>query len=316
MKILVTGSAGFIGYHASKYFLSQGHDVLGYDSINDYYDPKYKHARLEDLKGHARFRFEKGFLEDAASLKKVWAYYQPSHVVHLAAQAGVRYSLENPMAYISSNIVGFQNVVDLVREYEPTNFVYASSSSVYGKNTEVPFSETQKVDNPISLYAATKASNELVAKTYGNLYRQPNTGLRFFTVYGPFSRPDMAMFKFADLLRRREKLPLYNHGEMMRDFTYIDDIVQGLNAALFKPEVNQVYNLGRGRPESLMEMVRLLEGYLGVKADLNSLPMQPGDVPATHADIAKARECLGYDPKTTLADGVLRFADWYKATHF
>lgn len=315
MKVLVTGAAGFIGFHTSEFLLKQGHEVFGYDSVNDYYDPRYKNARLDVLRKYSNFKFERGLLEDIDLLKKAWRSFAPTHVIHLAAQAGVRFSLENPMAYINSNVVGFQNIIDLARAHTPENFVYASSSSVYGGNKELPFSEKQNINNPISLYAATKASNELVATTYGNLYGLPSTGLRFFTVYGPIARPDMAMFKFADLMRQGKKLPVYNHGEMRRDFTYVDDIVQGIVSCIVRPEMNQVYNLGKGHSENLMDMIRILEECLSIRAELELMPIQLGDVPATHADISKAVLNIGYQPKTSLAVGVPKFAEWYKQAH-
>ncbi len=312
MRILLTGAAGFIGFHTSRTLLERGSTVLGYDNINNYYDPAVKESRLEVLRSFDRFSFVRGNLEDNETLSSAWKKFNPDHVLHLAAQAGVRYSIENPMAYINSNIVGYQNIIDLVKKYRPNNFVYASSSSVYGGNKKLPFSEDQDVSNPISLYAASKIANELTAKCYGNLFEIPSTGLRFFTVYGPFSRPDMAMFKFAELMRKEQSIPVFNNGKMIRDFTYIEDIVAGISAALAKPEINQVYNLGKGRPNDLMEMIRLLENHLGIKAKMDMLPMQAGDVEATIADISKAHKNLGYEPKTDLAVGVAKFGSWYR----
>lgn len=312
MRVFITGVAGFIGFHVAQHLLANGHDVYGYDSINDYYDPAFKQARLRKLGAFDRFQFTQGMLEDAEDLRKAWDRFGPSHVLHLAAQAGVRYSLENPSAYISANIVGFQNVIEQARATRPENFVYASSSSVYGGNKELPFSEQQKIDNPVSLYAATKAANELVAKAYGNLFELPSTGLRFFTVYGPFSRPDMAMFKFAELMRQGQKIPVFNHGKMIRDFTYVDDIVSGVIASLAKRQIGKVYNLGKGAPMELSTMIKLLESNLGIKAELELLPMQLGDVHATTADISAAQADLGYAPRTDLATGIAQFASWYK----
>lgn len=313
MRILLTGAAGFIGFHTSKALLMQGHTLLGFDSINDYYDPSFKYARLEFLKSFDKFTFIKGNIEDSSALRAAWDKFQPDHVIHLAAQAGVRYSIENPMAYIKANIVGFQNMIELVRERKPLNFLYASSSSVYGGNKILPFSESQDVSNPVSLYAATKLSNELVAKSYGNLFHIPSTGFRFFTVYGPFSRPDMAMFKFAELMRDNKPIPVFNQGNMIRDFTFVEDIVSGLLSSLPRPDVGQVYNLGKGAKNDLLEMIRLLEENLGIKAKKEMLPMQAGDVEATIADISKARTNLGYEPKTDLVTGVKRFAEWYRS---
>ena len=257
MKVLVTGAAGFIGFHTSRRLLDAGHQVMGFDSVNDYYDPHFKDLRLAVLRDYKGFTFTKGLLEDHAALTAAWKYFSPTHVIHLAAQAGVRYSIENPMAYVNSNLIGFQNVIELVRHTKPAHFVYASSSSVYGGNKELPFSELQDVSNPISLYAATKLSNELVAKSYANLFSMPCTGLRFFTVYGPYGRPDMAMFKFADAMRAGRPLPVFNSGKMVRDFTYIDDIVSGILGALGRIEKGQIYNLGRGNRELLLDMIQI-----------------------------------------------------------
>jgi UDP-glucuronate 4-epimerase len=311
MRVLVTGAAGFIGFHTSRALLRRGETVVGYDNVNDYYDPAVKHARLEELSTFESFHFTRGDITDADALAAVWSDLAPTHVVHLAAQAGVRYSIENPMAYVRANLDGFQHVIELARAHRPENFVYASSSSVYGGNKEMPFSESQRVDNPISLYAATKASNELVARAYGNLYDLPTTGLRFFTAYGPFGRPDMAMYKFAELMLAGKPIPVFNHGEMIRDFTYVDDIVQGILAALEKPQRGAVYNLGRGDSMELMDMIQHLEQHLGVKAEVDMLPMQPGDVPATLADISKARLDLGYEPQTDTATGIGHFVRWF-----
>ncbi len=277
---------------------------MGYDSVNDYYDIYFKNIRLERLKEYSNFKFVKGHLEDKSLLESVYLEFEPSHVINLAAQAGVRYSIENPMAYIKSNIIGFQNIIELVRQTNPQNFLYASSSSVYGGNTEYPFSESQRVENPVSLYAATKLSNELVAKSYGNLYKIPNTGMRFFTVYGTFGRPDMAIFIFSKKMKEGQRLPVFNNGLMFRDFTYIEDIVSGILKALEKPDINQVYNFGRGRTEKLMDMITILSDAYGVKPALDLLPMQKGDVPQTSADISKAQKNLAYQPKVNLSEGL------------
>jgi UDP-glucuronate 4-epimerase len=313
VRIFVTGSAGFIGFHSSKELLRRGHSVFGYDNINNYYDPRFKIARLEELSKSSKFSFTKGNLADKTALKTAWDTAKPDMVLHLGAQAGVRYSIENPDAYVESNLVGFQNVIELARHAKVDNFVYASSSSVYGGNKTLPFSETQTVSNPISFYAATKLANELTAKAYWNLFQLPSAGLRFFTVYGPFGRPDMAMFKFAELMRAGKPIEIYNEGKMWRDFTYVDDIVSGVMAALEKPEPAEVYNLGRGEKVELMSMVELLETYLGIKADRRLLPMQMGDVEATLSDVSKAQKNLGYAPKVSLAEGMRSFCDWYKA---
>jgi UDP-glucuronate 4-epimerase len=295
MRVFVTGAAGFIGYHSSRKLLDAGHDVFGFDNLNDYYSPAFKHARLDILARYDRFSFARGDIGDEAALTKAWKGFMPDTVLHLAAQAGVRYSLENPRTYIHSNLVGFQNVIELARETRPNNLVYASSSSVYGGNERLPFRETDDVSKPISLYAASKISNELVARTYGHLFKLPTTGLRFFTVYGPYGRPDMALFKFAKAIRAGEPIDVYNNGKMVRDFTYI----------------GQVYNLGRGQQVDLLRMIEVLEERLGKKSTRHMLPMQAGDVEATLSDVSKARTELGYDPKVTIEEGVSRFVDWF-----
>lgn len=311
MRILVTGAAGFIGFHLARTLLDQGHDVLGYDNVNDYYDPLHKHARLKVLHAVSRFSFVRGNLEDAKTLEAAWVKWEPEIVVHLAAQAGVRYSMENPHAYIQSNIVGFQNVIELVRHRKPRNFLYASSSSVYGGNKKLPFSEDQDTRTPLSLYAATKMSNELVAKTYAHLYDLPSTGFRFFTVYGPYSRPDMALFKFSDLMRHGKPITVYNHGQMIRDFTFVDDIVSGLIKAIDRPVRGEVYNLGRGKQIVLLDAIKMLEEALGIKAIMEFAPIHAGDVEATIADVSKAARDFNYSPKVEFKDGVKIFAEWY-----
>lgn len=311
MRVLVTGAAGFIGYHSSRKLLDAGHEVFGFDNLNDYYSPAFKQARLDILRRYDRFLFARGDIGDEAALTKAWKSFQPDTVLHLAAQAGVRYSIENPKAYVHANLIGFQNVIELVRETHPNNFVYASSSSVYGGNERLPFRETDDVSKPISLYASTKIANELVARTYGHLFKVPTTGLRFFTVYGPYGRPDMALFKFAKAIRAGEPIDVYNNGRMVRDFTYVDDIVAGVMACLAKPQIGQVYNLGRGHQVDLLRMIEILEQRLGKKAIRRMLPMQAGDVEATLSDVSKARADLGYDPKVTIEEGVSRFVDWF-----
>jgi len=312
MRIFLTGAAGFIGFHTSTALLKEGHEVHGFDNLNDYYDPKYKIARLNVLNNYENFSFTKGDISKEQELKEAFKRFKPDHVLHLAAQAGVRYSIENPNAYIEANIIGFQNVVELVRAQKPKNFVYASSSSVYGGIKSLPFSEEMNVSSPVSLYAATKISNELVAKSYSHLYDIPSVGLRFFTVYGTYSRPDMAMYKFAELMFKGSKIPVFNSGNMDRDFTYIDDIVKGIISSLKKPESAQIYNFGRGSQMNLMEMISLLEKNLNIEAKKEMLPMQPGDVPATLSDISKARKNLGYNPTVDLAEGISKFSIWFK----
>lgn len=315
MKVFLTGAAGFIGFHTALTLLKQGHEVCGYDSVNDYYDPTYKIRRLDGLHDFQGFSFQKGLLENADLLSTSYRKCAPTHVLHLAAQAGVRYSLEHPHAYIQSNIVGFQNILELVRHSRPENFVYASSSSVYGGNKEFPFRESQNVSNPISLYAATKIANELVAKTYGHLYGIQSTGLRFFTVYGPHGRPDMALFKFTRNMLKSEPIQIFNHGNMIRDFTYIDDIVAGILSALSRPQMNKIYNLGRGKKELLSDMIVMLEESLGVKAVKEFLPIQPGDVEETFADTSLAQVELGYSPTVNIEVGIPRFVQWYREHH-
>jgi len=313
MRVFLTGAAGFIGYHTSMRLLQAGHHVHGYDCVNSYYDPKFKYARLEEMGKFKTFSFTKADLCDAAALKSAYETFKPDNVIHLAAQAGVRYSIENPHAYVDANLIGFQNMIELVRNNKPANFIYASSSSVYGGNKKLPMSESDDCSNPISLYAATKMSNELVAKCYSHLYKIPSVGMRFFTVYGPFSRPDMAMFKFAELMRKGEKIPVFNHGKMIRDWTFVQDIVDGLMASLAKPEFGQVYNLGKGKPDFLADMIKLLEENIGIKADIEMMPMQAGDVEATNADVSKAHANLGYTPKVHLKEGIEIFGNWYRS---
>lgn len=315
MRVLLTGSCGFIGFHVAKQLLAKGCEVLGFDNLNDYYSPIYKNDRLSLLSQDAKFIFCRGNLENSELLDECFSGFKPTHVIHLAAQAGVRYSIENPTAYINSNIVGFQNVIELVRKFRPTNFVFASSSSVYGGSKVLPFTEDQEINNPMSLYAATKAANELVARTYSNMYDLPTTGLRFFTVYGPHGRPDMALFKFANAISKGETIPLFNNGDMIRDFTYVDDIVEGVIAAVERPKRWAIYNLGRGKPEKLMEMVHLLEKGLGRKAMVENLPFQLGDLEATHASIERASADLNYFPKTGIEVGIPKFVEWYKQFH-
>lgn len=318
MPMLVTGAAGFIGFHSAMRLLDAGREVVGLDNLNAYYDPQLKLDRLAELKKSPRFIFVNADVSDRAAVNEIFVQHKFREVIHLAAQAGVRYSLDNPFAYTESNISGLLVILECCREWNVRHLVYASSSSVYGANTKRPFSVSDRTDNPISLYAATKKANELMCHTYSHLFGIPCTGLRFFTVYGPWGRPDMAYYKFAAALMGGRPIDVYNHGQMLRDFTYISDIVDGILAVAEQPPVgaddgvpHRIYNLGNNRPEPLMELIRLLENNLGVEARLNFLPMQPGDVEATCADIDSSRADFGFSPKTSLADGVGRFCEWY-----
>ncbi|MBL7094313.1 GDP-mannose 4,6-dehydratase [candidate division KSB1 bacterium] len=310
-RILVTGSAGFIGFHLSKSLLDVGYEVLGIDNLNDYYDPKLKLARLEQLKPYKNFKFEKIDISDRENLNKAFTDFKPQKVVNLAAQAGVRYSIENPYAYMDSNLVGFLNVLELCRHNKVEGLIYASSSSVYGGNTKNPFSVEDRVDNPISLYAATKKANELIANTYSHLYGLRSTGLRFFTVYGPWGRPDMAYYLFTEKIANGETIPVYNNGNMKRDFTYIDDIIAGTRSAIDKNYPCEIFNLGNHRSEELMDVVHLIEENLDKKAIINFQPMQPGDVKESFADIEKSTKLLGYKPTTNVDIGIRNFINWY-----
>lgn len=310
---LVTGAAGFIGFHVSHALLGRGDRVIGVDNLNDYYDVSLKEDRLALLQERAQFTFYRIDLADQVALTDVFTNHTIEVVCHLAAQAGVRYSLVNPFAYQKSNLEGFLYLMHLAKEHEVGNFVYASTSSVYGKNEKVPFSVTDNVDHPISLYAATKKANELMAHTYSHLYGLPCTGLRFFTVYGPWGRPDMALFIFTRAILRGEPIKVFNHGRMKRDFTYIDDIVQGVLASLNRPVPYAIYNLGNSRAEDLFAFIASIEKALGKKADRVLLPMQPGDVAETCADITESTRDLGFRPTTTLEEGIERFLAWYRS---
>ena len=328
--VLVTGAAGFVGFFLAERLLQAGVPVVGYDSVNDYYDVALKRARLEILAQHDGFGFVEASLEDADSLNAVFAEHRPTHVVNLAAQAGVRYSLENAGAYAAANLTGFLNVLEACRHGDVRHLVYASSSSVYGGNTRQPFSVRHGVDHPVSLYAATKKANELMAHSYSHLYGLPTTGLRFFTVYGPWGRPDMAYFKFAEAIAEGRPIDVYNNGEMERDFTYIDDIVEGVarlipTAAAPDPGFDpanpdpgaswapyRVYNIGNRRKERLMDMIAALEREIGREAEKRFLPMQPGDVTSTWADIDDLETAVGFRPDTPLAEGLARFVEWHK----
>ncbi len=330
MKILVTGSAGFIGSHLTKYLLARGDEVIGLDNLNDYYDVNLKLARLEQFEGQASFRFVKLDLADRQGIADLFESEKFDKVVNLAAQAGVRYSLINPHAYIDSNIQGFVNILEGCRHNNIKHLVYASSSSVYGANTAMPFSVHDNVDHPLSLYAASKKSNELMAHTYSHLYGLPTTGLRFFTVYGPWGRPDMAMFLFATAILAGEPIQVFNYGKMQRDFTYIDDIVEGVvrtldHTAPQNPEWSgtqpdpgtssapyRLYNIGNNNPVELMYLIETIEKALGKSAEKQMLPIQPGDVPATYADVEALIDDVGFKPATSIEDGVAQFIEWYK----
>ena len=317
--ILVTGGAGFIGYHLSKQLLEYDCTVIGYDNLNDYYEVQLKYDRLKDLEGREGYTFIKGDLADKETLGKLFQEYSFDIVVNLGAQAGVRYSIDNPDAYISSNMIGFYNILECYRHYPVEHLVYASSSSVYGANKKVPFSVEDKVDYPVSLYAATKKSNELMAHCYSKLYGIPATGLRFFTVYGPFGRPDMAYFKFAKKIMAGETIQIYNNGDMMRDFTYIDDIVKGITNILPNPPAEigtgaryKVYNIGNNKPEKLMDYIETLEKHLGREAKKEFLPMQPGDVYQTYADVSDLMHDFDFKPSTSIDEGLGKFVTWFK----
>ena len=330
MRVLVTGAAGFIGSKLSEVLLARGDEVLGFDNLNAYYDPRLKQARLDRLLPHSNFRFLRGSLEDSSALDEAFASFRPQRVVNLAAQAGVRYSLENPRSYVDSNVVGFLNILEACRHRGVEHLVYASSSSVYGANRKLPFAVEDNVDHPVSMYAATKKANELMAHTYSHLFGIPTTGLRFFTVYGPWGRPDMALFLFTRRILAGEPIDIFNHGRHSRDFTYIDDIVEGVVRTLDKaPEADQsiapapgtsnapycVYNIGNDRPVELLHYIDLIERCVGRKAERRLLPMQPGDVPDTWADVEALRRDVGYSPSTPVEVGVERFVAWYRDYH-
>ena len=330
MRILVTGAAGFIGAALSERLLARGDQVLGYDNVNAYYDPALKQARLARLTPQGNFRFVRAALEDRAALEAAFADFRPQRVVNLAAQAGVRYSIQNPHAYVEANLVGFMNVLEACRHGQVEHLVYASSSSVYGANRKLPFSVQDAVDHPVSLYAATKKANELMAHTYSHLYGLPTTGLRFFTVYGPWGRPDMALFKFTKAILAGEKIQVFNHGKHRRDFTYIDDIVEGVIRVLDRPATPnpswssaqpdpgtsacpwRVYHIGNNKPVELLDYIAAVEKALGKKAEMELLPLQPGDVPDTFADVSDLVEQFEYKPNTSVEQGVASFVAWYR----
>jgi len=328
--ILVTGAAGFIGYHVCKRLLARGDRVLGLDNLNSYYDPMLKEARLAQLRSTSGFTFVHADVADTDSMQQLFAGNRPQRVVHLAAQAGVRYSVTNPYAYIDSNVLGFQNILEGCRHQRAEHLVYASTSSVYGAHTHQPFSEHEAVNHPVSLYAATKIANEMMAHSYAHLYALPCTGLRFFTVYGPWGRPDMALFKFTRGILASEPIPVYNEGRMIRDFTYIDDIVEGIVrildiAPVANPNWNsdapdpatssapyRIYNIGNNKPVQLMDFINALEKALGRKAKLDLLPMQMGDVPSTMADVSDLERATGFRPRTSIEEGIAAFVKWYR----
>jgi UDP-glucuronate 4-epimerase len=318
---LVTGAAGFIGFHVARQLLSEGRHIVGLDNVNSYYDPALKKLRLDILRKHSHFSFVQLELADRATTDQLFAKYRFATVVHLAAQAGVRYSIDNPHAYADANLVGFLNVLEGCRNHECRHLVYASSSSVYGANAKLPFSVEDKTDHPVSLYAATKKANELMAYSYSHLYRLPVTGLRFFTIYGPWGRPDMAIFLFANAIVQGAPIRLFNHGNMRRDFTHIDDVTRVIMRLVDRiPEDGgsaeaapaRVYNVGNQRPEELLHVVALLEKELGRKAVKDMLPMQPGDVMATYADIGDLMRDVGFKPQTSIEDGIRDFVAWYR----
>ena len=298
--------------HLCKSLLDDGLPVFGIDNLNDYYDPNLKQARLNQLTAHENFTFSKSDIADMDALDNAFQSFKPEKVVNLAAQAGVRYSLENPHAYVQANVVGFMNILECCRYHEVQGLIYASSSSVYGENKKYPFSVDDRVDQPISIYAATKKTNELMAHTYSHLYGLNTTGLRFFTVYGPWGRPDMAMYIFAKKISAGEPIPVFNHGRMQRDFTYIDDIIQGVRSAIGKNCSCQVFNLGNNCSENLLDMIRIIEENIGKKADMDFQGMQPGDVEKTFADIDYSWKMLGYQPTTSISAGIPKFIDWFR----
>ena len=314
MKILVTGSAGFIGSYVAHALLDGGHEVVGVDNFNDYYPVALKDARHRRLEAREGYRGARLDLAERAGMAALFKEHGFDRVCHLAAQAGVRYSLENPFAYEQSNLAGHLNVLECCRHHEISRLVYASSSSVYGGNQKVPFSESDPVDHPVSLYAATKKANELMAHSYTHLYGVQTIGLRFFTVYGPWGRPDMAYWLFTEAMLQGKSIKVFNQGDMKRDFTYIDDIVLGVTAALFADglEPYEIFNLGNNQPERLMDLIGYLGDALGIEPQMDMLPMQPGDVPITFADITQAQAKLGYQPTTNLQDGLARFIEWFK----
>ncbi len=312
MRVLITGVAGFIGYHLAKSFLSEGIEVCGIDNINNYYDINLKKDRLKNLSSYKNFLFKKIDMINKELLSNTFIDYKPTKVINLAAQAGVRYSIENPYAYLESNLIGFLNIIELCRHNNVKGLIYASSSSVYGSNKKIPFSVEDRVSKPIALYGATKRANELIAHSYSHLYDLHTTGLRYFTAYGPWGRPDMAMFIFARKILKNEPIPIFNHGKMRRDFTYIDDIISGTRKAVEKNYECEVFNIGNNKSEKLMDMIALIEKELGLQAKKRLLPIQPGDIPESFANIEKSKKMLGYKPTTNINEGIQHFISWYK----
>lgn len=323
-RVLITGAAGFIGFFLSRRLANDGYEVLGIDNLNDYYDVGLKMMRLERLKGIGNFSFRKADIANRPAISSIFASFMPDIVINLAAQAGVRYSIDHPDTYISSNIIGFYNILECCRSHPIEHLLFASSSSVYGANLKIPFSVEDKTDEPISLYAATKKSNELFAYCYSSLYGIPTTGLRFFTVYGPFGRPDMAYFKFADKIMNNMPIDVYNNGDMWRDFTYVGDIIEGISRLMLLAPGNvdgtkpryKIFNIGNGHPEKLMDMIQILEGVLGKRAILHFLPMQPGDVYRTYADVGELQKVTGFRPSTSLTEGLTLFGKWYFTEYY
>jgi UDP-glucuronate 4-epimerase len=331
MKVLITGAAGFIGMHVARLLLKRGDEVVGVDNLNDYYDPRLKHARLEQLKPYPNFTLVSGDISDRETVETLFAREKPQRVINLAAQAGVRYSLANPSVYIQSNLVGFGHILEGCRHHGVEHLVYASSSSVYGANTRMPFSVHDSVDHPVSLYAASKKANELMAHSYSHLFGLPTTGLRYFTVYGPWGRPDMSPWLFTSAILEGQTIDVFNHGKMQRDFTYVDDIAEGTVRVLDKiaasnPDYDnnqpdpassyapfRVYNIGNHTPVELMTFIGTIEGALGMEAKKNFLPMQSGDVVGTYADVEALKKDVGFEPKTPLSEGIANWVDWYKA---
>lgn len=330
MKILITGAVGFIGFHLSLHLLKSSYNIAGIDNLNDYYDPTLKNARLDILNQYEGFKFRKVDLKDKRELDELFDEHKPDIVVNLAAQAGVRYSITNPYAYVDSNLIGFVNILEACRKYPVKHLIYASSSSVYGGNKVAPFSTNHNVDHPVSLYAATKKSNELMAHTYSHLYGIPTTGLRFFTVYGPWGRPDMAYFSFTKDILEGKPIKVFNYGQMERDFTYIDDIVEGIYKLLDKPPIEnpnwdesqdeistsfapyKIYNIGNNNPVTLMRFIQALESAIGKSADKVYMDMQPGDVLRTYADVTDLERDVDFKPNTSIEDGITKFVTWYK----
>ena len=311
--VLITGCSGFIGMHLSEDLLKDNYTLIGVDNMNDYYDINLKKDRLNRLNNYKDFTFYNVDISNKIEINKVFKKSRPNIVVNLAAQAGVRYSISNPEAYVDSNIVGFMNILEECRHSNVEGLIYASSSSVYGGNKKIPFSEDDNVDKPISIYAASKKANELMAHAYSHLYDLNTTGLRFFTVYGPWGRPDMAMYIFADRITKKKQIPVFNHGNMKRDFTYIDDIILGIRKSIEKNYSCEIFNLGNNKCEDLMQMISIIESELGIKAQINFMDIQPGDVKQTFAEIAHSKKMLGYQPKTSISFGIPNFIKWFKS---